>query len=110
MTYRANRAFERAFYDTAAEIIRVSESGGYTKTRTREKLGEIAADIQPVSGELAREEYGLDYSRAMHMFCADNALIVPGVYIKTGDGEYIVRHTARRRLGMTALLEAAEID
>ena len=89
-----------------AEVLRITESGAYKKTRVTEVLGSLDCDIQPYSGKLALEEYGYNVECDKKMYYQENNEgITAGGYIRTGGILYQIQYVTERKLGNTALLK-----
>lgn len=56
---RVTNPFSR-FYNTDVKLLKITETGAYSKTRTVTELCEVKADVQPYNGGLAAKEYGLE--------------------------------------------------
>lgn len=98
-----NNPFAR-FYNCSVEILALHESGPYTKVREWKQLGVIKADIQPYSGGLADEEYGLKEDCQLRMFCDPCDDVKTGNYILYGNKRYRITYTAAWQFGLEVLL------
>ena len=99
------KAFEYFLNDTA-EVINITESGAYKKTRTTEVLGSLKCDIQPYSGKLALEEYGYEVECDKKMYYQEKTVgITSGGYIKADGVLYQIQYVTERKLGCMALLK-----
>ncbi|MGM9935770.1 MAG: hypothetical protein ACI38A_00310 [Candidatus Ornithomonoglobus sp.] len=78
-----------AFYTDPVEVLKITETGAYTKTRTKTSLGYILADLQPYSGDLAEKDYGLKKDCQLRLFCAPGAdvskMLTEGNYVRVID-------------------------
>lgn len=95
-----NSEFAKHFYNTDIRVYKKIITGGYDVSETAEEICTIRADVQPYSGALAREEYGLDIDRALKVFCDRDERIAEGVYIAVNGREYIVKYTELWDMGM----------
>ncbi len=94
------------FLNDKAEVLRITESGAYKKTKETEVLGSLDCDIQPYSGKLATEEYGYNVECDKKMYYqGKNEGITAGGYIKTGGILYQIQYVTERKLGSMALLK-----
>ncbi len=89
-----------------AEVLKITESGAYKKTKETEVLGSLDCDIQPYSGKLALEEYGYNVECDKKMYYREkNEGITAGGYIRTGGILYQIQYVTERKLGSMALLK-----
>lgn len=96
--------FRRYFDNAVLSLYRVSVSGAYTKVSKREDVITLSADIQPYSGKLAREEYGLEVEKSLKVFCDDSKLIEEGLYTDIEGVKYMVHYIERRSGGIMMIL------
>lgn len=97
--------FETVFYRDTVTVLKITVSGGYTKTEKVETLGTVTGDMQPYGGGLAQQEYGLDIECRKRFYCAYSDIIRAGNYIDAGGVRYRIEYADNRQLGMTALLQ-----
>lgn len=96
--------FKDVFYRDTVTVLKITVSGGYTKTEKVETLGTVTGDMQPYGGGLAQQEYGLAVECQKRFFCAANDAIRAGNHIDAGGVRYRIEYAENDRLGMTALL------
>ena len=87
--------FDKYFYRTDIRVYRKVLSGAYDVSETVEDICTVKADVQPYSGALAREEYGLDADKSVKIFCENDSRITEGVYVSVNGVDYIVKYAAR---------------
>ena len=85
-------------------VLKITKGSGYDRTETVETLGAVTGDMQPYSGGLAQQEYGLAVECQKRFFCGANDAIRAGNYIDAGGVRYRIEYADNRQLGMTALL------
>ena len=98
-------AFEKVFYKDTLTLYTKNRKGSYDVAETKKVLCDVKADIQPYSGGLAREEYGLSMNEGLKVFCPvfvmdDSA----AVYTEIGGAEYLVMHRESWDLGNILIL------
>lgn len=95
-----NSEFAKHFYNTDIKVYKKIITGGYDVSETAEEICTVRSDVQPYSGALAREEYGLDIDRALKIFCDRDGRITEGAYISVNGTEYIVKYVESWGIGM----------
>ena len=100
-----NSEFAKHFYNTDIKVYKKIITGGYDVSETTEEICTVRADVQPYSGALAREEYGLDIDRALKVFCDRDECITEGVYIAVNGREYIVQYIESWCIGMMIIAQ-----
>ena len=97
--------FADVFYRDTVTVLKITKGSGYDCTETVETLGTVTGDMQPYSGGLAQQEYGLDIECRKRFYCAYSDIIRAGNYIDAGGVRYRIEYADNRQLGMTALLK-----
>jgi hypothetical protein len=97
--------FRQTFDNAELTLYRETTEGAYNVTVKREDIATLSADVQPYSGKLAREEYGLDIERALKVFCASDKSISEGLYADIDGSKYIVQYVERQSGGTMMILE-----
>lgn len=94
------------FDNTLAEVGEYIEGGGYDEPDGEYVvLGETGGDLQPYSGGLAHEEYGLSVTVEKRIFCAGGDLLKAGRILKANGEEYEIVYAEPWELGTVALLK-----
>lgn len=77
----------KRFYASDAQLVTISNGKGYSDRgdTVTTPLASIKADIQPIGGELAANEYGFSEECQARMFCEPNEHIKVGNYV-TAEG------------------------
>lgn len=96
--------FRRCFDNAVITLYREDVTGAYSKTVKRENVITLSADIQPYSGKLAREEYGLNVEGTLKVFCSDDENITEGLYADIEGVKYMVHYIERRAGGMMMIM------
>lgn len=111
-------AFE-PFYTDTVEVLKITETGVYNKTRTETSLGQVPVDLQPYSGELMEKEYGLKKDCQLRLFCINGGgisdMLTEGNYIRVTDSNtglkgklYRIEYAPEWRMGGEAVLKEVE--
>ncbi len=97
-----SNSFER-FYKTDVTIanLKVDDYSGETE---KEILGTLKADIQPYSGDKAREKYGIEIECQKRMFCSHNPNVDEKNNVIIGDEVYEIVHVAEWEFGLEVML------
>lgn len=103
----SSNAFER-FYTTDVSVISF-KIDDYTGDAQTSILGTLKADVQPYSGDKAREEYGVEIECQKRMFCAESADIDVKNHIKIDGVIYEITHIARWELGLEVMLNKTRL-
>lgn len=98
--------FER-FNNSVAEIIKLGDYDDYEGTYTKNTLGLIEGDLQPYSGILAEQDYGLKVECEYQFFCAANENVTDGNYLVIGSKAYKIIYTSDFGKGLEVLLKGA---
>lgn len=63
----------------------------------KDEKAEIICDMQPISGELAQKEYGLEVERATEIFADPCTILTEGARVALNDekAHYIVKYTEK---------------
>lgn len=96
----------KRFYTSDVTVIKVKETGAYTKTQTVTKLASFKADIQPYNGGLAAKDYGLEVECQKRMFCEHNGYLTEGNYVETGGQRYKIIYVEDWDSGAMVILRA----
>lgn len=100
--------FDR-FYTTTAVIIELGSYDDYENTYATKEIGVIKGDLQPYSGGLAQEEYGLNLECQYKFFCSASSKITEGRYLRIDNIYYKIMHVSKWGLGYEVLLKSEEI-
>lgn len=103
----ARRAF-RGMYSGSAEIFSLAEGSSYSSEAVMKSEGEIAADVQPMSGSVSELAFGLAAEGDSKMYCDEHDALVVGNFVKTGGVLYRIERADRRELGMTVYLKRSD--
>ncbi|MBQ8301507.1 MAG: hypothetical protein IJX57_06045 [Clostridia bacterium] len=97
----------KKFYIHDVQIIKITETGAYTKTKTKtiEELSSFKADIQPYNGGLAQKDYGLEVECQKRMYCECDANLVEGNYADALGQRYKIVYVENWKLGAEVLLQ-----
>ena len=95
----------KAFYTTPVEIGQATGAGGYSNPDgAYTKLGELTADVQPYSGGLAAEEYGLTEQVEKRMYCDNSEHLKQGNIAAISGDKYDIVYTEAWEAGAMVLL------
>lgn len=97
------------FYNTDVKLLKIKETGAYSKTSTVTELSSIKADVQPYNGGLAEKEYGLVEECQLRMFCDNNEHISVGNYAQIHGQRYRIIYSAPWNFGATVILQRATV-
>lgn len=96
----------KRFYNTEVKLVRITETGAYTKTHQVKELCSIKADVQPYNGGLAAKEYGLEAECQKRIFCDNNENLTEGNYAQIGVQRYKIIYAEPWDMGAAAILQA----
>lgn len=97
--------FQNIFHNDTVTVLRISKGTGYERSETAETLCTIKGDLQPYSGGLARESYGLDVECQKRLYFDACNNIKPGAYVEVNNVRYRVEYAEERNMGSFALLK-----
>lgn len=95
----------KRFYTTDISVIKITQTGAYSRTETVTELCTTKADVQPYNGGLAQKEYGLSIECQKRIYCDCNENIVAGNYIDVKGERYRIVYVENWELGAMAILE-----
>lgn len=104
----AETVFSR-FYTKIAEIYRIKSGSTYSAAAETKLVCSVSADIQPFSGNVTEEEYGLRIERALKMYCKGCADIKEGDYVSVDGEMYRIKSVKNWNMGIEALIEKSGI-
>lgn len=99
----------KRFYTTDVKLLKIKETGTYTKTQEVKELCSVKADVQPYNGGLAEKEYGLKVECQKRMFCECNDNLTEGNYAEISGKRYRIIYVEDWDSGATAILQAVII-
>lgn len=104
---RMSRLLRERFFNATVSVYKKGITDSYTLENEIVQVCEIKADIQPYSGKLAREAYGIEVEQCMKMYCEHNASLTEGLYctINGAAQEYVIRYVESWESGMTIVIE-----
>lgn len=105
---RTETVFSR-FYTKTVEIYRIKSGSTYSDAAETELVCSVSADIQPFSGDVTEEEYGLRIERAMKLYCKSCADIKEGNYVRADGEMYRIKSVKNWDMGIEALIEKSGI-
>lgn len=97
------------FYNTDVKLLKITETGAYSKTRTVTELCSIMADVQPYNGGLLAKEYGLETECQRRMFCDNNKNISVGNYAEIHGQRYKIIYSAPWNFGAIVILQRVTV-
>lgn len=98
----------KRFYNTDVTVVRY-EINDYSGEKTTDILGTLKADIQPYSGDKAREAYGVEIECQMRMFCDYDPNIDVKNYLEIKGEIYEVTHIAEWSAGLEVMLKRSRL-
>lgn len=98
--------FER-FYTVSVPVYEPSEKG-YDAPDDDTLLGSVMCDVQPHSGDVASEMYGLSPHLSYKLYCADNDLIRRGRLAEINGLKCRITRADKRKFGIEAAAESVE--
>lgn len=93
------------FYTQDVKIIKITETGAYTKTQTIEEVASLKADIQPYNGGLAQKDYGLEVECHKRMYCDCDDNLIEGNYVEALGQRYKIVYVENWDMGAEVLLQ-----
>lgn len=104
---RLKSSFAKYFYGDTADVISITygDDTGYDRTEKAEKLCTVKCDLQPYSGELAQERYGIRVECQKRLYTANNDCIKAGNYIDANGERFRIEYAEHRQLGTVAFLK-----
>jgi hypothetical protein len=104
---RMSRLLRERFSNATVNVYKKGITDSYTLESEIIEVCVLDGDIQPYSGKLAREEYGIEVERCMKVYCEQNPNITEGLYcvVNGGSDEYVIRYAEIWESGMMLVIE-----
>ena len=98
----------KRFYTTVVSIVQY-KINDYTGEKETKVLGTLKADIQPYSGDKAREAYGIEIECQKRMFCEPDPNIDVRNYLEINGEIYEIVHVAEWNMGLEVMLQRSRL-